>query len=74
MQAWTDGRHRCTVMGWIDNAELIAYSKRSEEIVEIVLAVNLDPGRTQAGRLRLPLEDLGIGTDEQTFDYFMEAT
>ncbi|MGH8470908.1 MAG: alpha-1,4-glucan--maltose-1-phosphate maltosyltransferase [Gammaproteobacteria bacterium] len=60
----------------IDNAELIAYSKHGEEAVEIVLVVvNLDPRYTQAGWLRLPLEDLDIDPNRpyQVYDLLSDA-
>ncbi|MDQ3564367.1 MAG: alpha-1,4-glucan--maltose-1-phosphate maltosyltransferase, partial [Pseudomonadota bacterium] len=74
--------HRALQSDWtlrfhaIDNAELIAYSKHSEEAVEIVLVVvNLDPRHTQAGWLRLPLEDLDIDPDRpyQVYDLLSDA-
>ncbi|MGH8468645.1 MAG: alpha-1,4-glucan--maltose-1-phosphate maltosyltransferase [Gammaproteobacteria bacterium] len=74
--------HRALQSDWtlrfhaIDNAELIAYSKRGEEAVEIVLVVvNLDPRHTQAGWLRLPLEDLDIDPDRpyQVYDLLSDA-
>jgi starch synthase (maltosyl-transferring) len=45
----------------IDNEELIAYSKRSDDGENTVLVVvNLDPHHVQRGWVHLPLEDLGM--------------
>jgi starch synthase (maltosyl-transferring) len=45
----------------IENDQMIAFLKESRDRSSmIVTVVNLDPFRTQAGRLRLPLERLGI--------------
>jgi starch synthase (maltosyl-transferring) len=45
----------------IDNEQLIAYSKRSENADNAVLAVvNLDPHHVQRGWITIPLEDFGI--------------
>ena len=41
----------------VDNEQIIAYSKMSDDLLNIiVVVVNLDPARTQAGMLDLPLE------------------
>ncbi len=41
----------------VDNQQLIAYSKASDDLLNIIVAVvNLDPYRTQAGMLDLPLD------------------
>jgi starch synthase (maltosyl-transferring) len=48
----------------IDDDRLIAYSKRTPDLSDVVLTiVNLDPHQAHAGNLDLPLADLGI--DEQ---------
>jgi starch synthase (maltosyl-transferring) len=44
-----------------DNDQIICYSKRTANRDNLILvAVNLDPLRTQAGFVELPAEDLGI--------------
>jgi len=41
----------------VNNEQLIAYSKTSDDLLNIVVSVvNLDPNRTQAGMVDLPLE------------------
>ncbi len=41
----------------VDNEKIIAYSKMSDDLLNIVVAVvNLDPQRTQAGMIDLPLD------------------
>ncbi|HZQ54535.1 MAG TPA: alpha-1,4-glucan--maltose-1-phosphate maltosyltransferase [Bryobacteraceae bacterium] len=48
----------------VDNDQLICYSKRSEDGLNlIVVVVNLDPHHVQAGFVDLPLEKLGIESD-----------
>jgi starch synthase (maltosyl-transferring) len=48
----------------VDNEQIIAYSKRSPDGVNIVLAVvNLDPGNTQTGTIDVSLEELGLSED-----------
>ena len=48
----------------IDDERLIAYSKRTPDLSDVVLTiVNLDPHQPHGGNLELPLRDLGI--DEQ---------
>jgi starch synthase (maltosyl-transferring) len=45
----------------VDNDQLIAYSKATEDLSNIILTVvNLDPHHTQSGWLELPLEELQI--------------
>ena len=45
----------------IDNEHLVAFSKRTTDYRDAVLAVvSLDPKRRQAGRLRLELEEFGL--------------
>src|SRR5690606_37727542 len=45
----------------VDNHELICYSKRTEDLDNIVLVVaNLDPHHTQSGYVELPLHELGL--------------
>ena len=41
----------------VDNEQIIAYSKMSDDLLNIIVAVvNLDPQRTQAGMVDLPLD------------------
>ena len=41
----------------MDNEQIIAYSKMSDDLLNIIVAVvNLDPQRTQAGMIDLPLD------------------
>ena len=48
-----------------DDEHVLCYGKRSADGVNTVLvAVNLDPFAPHEARVRLPLEDLGIGLDE----------
>lgn len=45
----------------VDNEQIIAYSKSSEDRSnEVLVVVNLDPHYKQSGFITLPLEDLGI--------------
>jgi len=45
----------------IDNEQLICYSKRTDDLSNVVLVVvNLDPHYTQSGWVEFPLEELGI--------------
>jgi len=45
----------------VDNEQIIAYSKSSEDRSnEVLVVVNLDPHYKQAGFITLPLEDLGV--------------
>ncbi|ABS27267.1 alpha-1,4-glucan--maltose-1-phosphate maltosyltransferase [Anaeromyxobacter sp. Fw109-5] len=49
----------------IDNEQLLAYSKATEDLADLVLVVvNLDPHHVHAGWLELPLELLGLSRDE----------
>ncbi len=49
----------------VQNDNLIAYSKHSEDGSNlIVCVVNLDPDNTQGGMLHLPLHELGIHAEE----------
>ncbi|WP_242343273.1 alpha-1,4-glucan--maltose-1-phosphate maltosyltransferase [Anaeromyxobacter terrae] len=49
----------------IDNEQLIAYSKATEDLSDLVLVVvNLDPHHVHSGWLELPLELLGLPGDE----------
>ena len=44
-----------------ENDQLIAYTKSTEDLSDVVLTVvNVDPHHTQAGMVTLPLEELGI--------------
>ena len=45
----------------VDNPEIIAYSKRTEDLQNVIVtAVNLDPHHTQSGWVDLAAEELGI--------------
>jgi starch synthase (maltosyl-transferring) len=45
----------------VDNEQLIAYSKHTEDQANVILAVvNLDPHHTQSGWVRFPLEEHGL--------------
>lgn len=45
----------------VDNEQLICYSKRTDDLSNVVLVVvNLDPHHTQSGWVEFPLEELGI--------------
>jgi starch synthase (maltosyl-transferring) len=45
----------------IDNAQMVAYSKATDDLENAILAVvNLDPHHAHAGWLELPLEQLGL--------------
>jgi starch synthase (maltosyl-transferring) len=49
----------------VDNDQLIAYSKSSEDQSNlIVVVVNLDPYHMQSGWLELPLESFGLSPDQ----------
>ena len=49
----------------IDNDQLLAYSKATEDLADQVLVVvNLDPHHRQSGWLELPLERLGLAPGE----------
>ena len=48
-----------------ENEYLIAYTKSTEDLTDVVLTVvNLDPHHTQAGMVTLPLEELGLPRDK----------
>ena len=60
----------------IDNGQLIAYSKRTEDASNVVICVvNLDPNNTQSGVLWLPIEEWGLRPDEpyQVHDLLSDA-
>jgi starch synthase (maltosyl-transferring) len=60
----------------IDNDQLIAYSKSSDDGANTILVVvNLDPHHVQSGWMELPLEELGIdpSTGFQVHDLLGEA-
>jgi starch synthase (maltosyl-transferring) len=45
----------------VDNEQLICYSKRTDDLSNVVLlVVNLDPHHTQSGWVEFPLEELGV--------------
>jgi starch synthase (maltosyl-transferring) len=49
----------------IDNEQLIAYSKSTEDLSDlVVVVVNLDPHHVHSGWLELPLEGLGLAPDQ----------
>ncbi len=60
----------------IDNEQLIAYSKVSEDFSDkILVVVNLDPRRTQAGWVSVALKELKLGDHEayQVHDLLTDA-
>jgi starch synthase (maltosyl-transferring) len=60
----------------LDNEQLIAYSKVTEDLSDIVLVVvNLDPYHTQSGWLETPLEDFRLESHQsfQVHDLLTEA-
>ncbi|MBI2877253.1 MAG: alpha-1,4-glucan--maltose-1-phosphate maltosyltransferase [Candidatus Tectomicrobia bacterium] len=49
----------------VDNEALIAYEKATEDLSNVlIIVVNLDPFHTQSGRIRIPLEELGIAVGQ----------
>jgi starch synthase (maltosyl-transferring) len=45
----------------VDNEQLIAYSKATEDLSDIILViVNLDPRYTQSGWVQVPLREFGL--------------
>jgi starch synthase (maltosyl-transferring) len=61
----------------LDNDQLIAYTKATEDRSNIVLViVNLDPRNTQSGWVELPLEELGINPQSafRVHDVLADAT
>src|SRR5690606_33330045 len=49
----------------VDNPELIAYSKTSEDLDDIILVVvNLDVNYVQSGWLELPLQELALDPEQ----------
>jgi starch synthase (maltosyl-transferring) len=60
----------------VDNEQIICYSKRSADGVNlIVVVINLDPFRTQAGFVTLPLDEFQIEEDSryQVHDQLSDA-
>jgi starch synthase (maltosyl-transferring) len=60
----------------IDNDQLICYSKHDEDGANLILVVvNLDPHHTHAGWLELPLDELGLTTNQsyQVHDLLSDA-
>jgi len=60
----------------IDNSQLIAYSKQTEDASNVIICVvNLDAAYTQSGMLWLPVEEWGIAPDEpyQVHDLLSDA-
>jgi starch synthase (maltosyl-transferring) len=60
----------------IDNAQLIAYSKETEDASNVIICiVNLDAAYTQSGMLWLPIAEWGIAPDEpyQVHDLLSDA-
>ena len=48
-----------------ENQYLVGYTKSTEDLNDVVLTVvNVDPRRTQAGMVTLPLEELGLPLDK----------
>ena len=59
-----------------DNSQLIAYSKTTEDLANIILVVvNLDPHYTQSGWIDLPLDDWGLDPHQsfQAHDLLTES-
>jgi starch synthase (maltosyl-transferring) len=53
----------------IDNEQMLAFAKADDATEDIVVVVvNLDPFNAQAGRLRLPLSELGVDEQFQLHD------
>jgi starch synthase (maltosyl-transferring) len=60
----------------VDNEQIIAYSKSSEDRTnEVLVVVNLDPHYKQSGFITLPVEDLGIDARQpyQAHDLLTDA-
>jgi starch synthase (maltosyl-transferring) len=60
----------------VDNEQIIAYSKNSDDLLNIIVTVvNLDPYRTQAGMVDLPLDafHLDLGQPYQVHDLLTDA-
>jgi starch synthase (maltosyl-transferring) len=60
----------------VDNEQLVAYSKVSEDFSDLILVVvNLDPHKTQAGWISVALEELKLGDNEayQVHDLLTDA-
>ncbi len=60
----------------VDNDQLIAYSKSSQDQSNLILTVvNLDPYHTQSGWVELPLEGFGLSPDQpfQVHDLLSDA-
>jgi starch synthase (maltosyl-transferring) len=48
-----------------ENDQLVAYTKTTDDLGDVMLmVVNVDPRRTQAGMITLPLDDLGLPRDK----------
>ncbi|WP_435016998.1 alpha-1,4-glucan--maltose-1-phosphate maltosyltransferase [Tundrisphaera sp. TA3] len=58
----------------IDNDEMIVYGKATADLSNIIIVVvNLNPHHAQSGWLRLPTEELGLGSDYQVHDLLSDA-
>jgi starch synthase (maltosyl-transferring) len=60
----------------VDNEQIIAYTKSSEDLSnQVLVVVNLDPHHTQAGFVELPLDELRIDHRQpyQVHDLLTEA-
>jgi starch synthase (maltosyl-transferring) len=60
----------------VDNEQLIAYTKATEDLSNVILVVvNLDPHYTQSGWVELPLDSLGIDSQQpyQIHDLLTDA-
>lgn len=60
----------------VDNEQLICYSKCTEDLTNVILVVvNLDPYSTQSGWVELPLEALGLDSQQpyQVHDLLSDA-
>jgi starch synthase (maltosyl-transferring) len=59
---------------FVENEQLIAYSKVSTDLSDIVVVVvNLDPVNVQAGYLQLPVAEWGLEGSYQAHDLISEA-
>lgn len=58
-------RDRSLRFHYVDNDQIICYSKRTDDAANVmVVVVNLDPRHTQAGFVHLPVEDWGLAPDD----------
>ena len=58
----------------IDNDEMIVYGKSTPDRDNIIIVVaNLNPHHAQSGWLRIPAEELGLGSDYQVHDLLSDS-